>query len=386
MKISKIFKITASLKVTVLCLFLLSIQTLWGTLYQIDHGLYAAQHKLFYPWFIMLYDVVPFPGTRLVLWVLLINLISSLINRFKCQPRFIGLWIVHGGLIMLVVSGGVTYHFAKESNITLPEGSGTNVSADYHDWELAIWESAVHGDTVIQQIEAIDFTELPKEGESLRLKKYPLHLKIQAIHANSRAFSQPNVLPWQAPLNGSGITGLEPQKSNSDPALNRPGLIIELLEKNAQAGMRGSRVLLYGGDTKETELPYAGKLYYFSLRHKRHILPFLIKLDEFIKKEHPGTQIASSYESYVYLNHHGLSRRVRIYMNNPLRVEDYTLFQASFSQEAQGETSTLAVVQNPGRVLPYISSILVGVGLIWYFISMLIQYASRTRKKGVKEV
>ena len=56
----------ASLRVSVVCLVLLLILTAWGTVYQAEHGLYAAQIRFFYSWIFINWGFVPFPGAQLV--------------------------------------------------------------------------------------------------------------------------------------------------------------------------------------------------------------------------------------------------------------------------------------------------------------------------------
>ena len=59
----------------------------------------------------------------------------------------------------------------------------------------------------------------------------------------------------------------------------------------------------------------------------------------------------------------GVSRRVMISMNQPLRNREYTFYQASFV-DAEREASVLAVVRNAGRNYPYISSVVMCIGLL----------------------
>jgi cytochrome c biogenesis protein ResB len=127
-------------------------------------------------------------------------------------------------------------------------------------------------------------------------------------------------------------------------------------------------------------LPDGDKTIRCQLRLKHYPLPFSIKLNEFKRDLHPGTDMAANYESTVDLEEIGQTRPVRIYMNNPLRHAGYTFFQASFSQEQNGtERSTFAVVTNPGRLLPYISSLTVFGGLLFHFLILFVGYA---RKQG----
>ena len=79
---------------------------------------------------------------------------------------------------------------------------------------------------------------------------------------------------------------------------------------------------------------------------------------------HPGTGIAKSYSSDINLIESGISKRILIKMNNPLRHKGYTFFQSSFIENLDGETTVLAAVKNYGRLFPYVSSIIMCIGLL----------------------
>src|SRR5690606_35232370 len=98
---------------------------------------------------------------------------------------------------------------------------------------------------------------------------------------------------------------------------------------------------------------------FFQLRRRHYPLDFSLTLTDFIRTLHPGTEVAKGYESDAELHDGAASRPVKIWMNNPLRYKGYTFFQASFSMDQSGEQSTFAVVTNPGRLLPYVSSLMV---------------------------
>lgn len=374
------FKPLASLKITVAGLLLLTLQTVWGTFYQIENGLYQAQQHIFNPWVAWI-SFIPVPGTRLVLWVLLVNLIAATFFRWQWKASKTGIWIIHMGLILLVVSGGVTFHFARESQMTLREGEGRNTVADYHHWELAVWKKKYSGDTIIRAVESFDFNALNGNEPPIKLDQYPISLKLIQHFPNAAAFSSSSALAWELPKNSSGISGIEQRARNKDPAEDLPGVLFEVIPRDMEnTDKRGSQVLLYGGDSKETAVPVGRDIYEFSLRHQRTELPFFIVLDDFIKEEHPGTQMARKYESFVTLVTSQFTRKIKIHMNHPLREAGYTFFQASFSQSQDGEASTLAVVKNPGRMMPYLSSLLVGLGLTVHFLMKLV--AAMKKRKG----
>jgi uncharacterized membrane protein len=52
-------------------------------------------------------------------------------------------------------------------------------------------------------------------------------------------------------------------------------------------------------------------------------------------------------------------------MNQPLRYDGKAFYQASFGKA--DTLSVLQVVENPGWLLPYISCVVVSVGLLWHF-------------------
>ena len=103
-------------------------------------------------------------------------------------------------------------------------------------------------------------------------------------------------------------------------------------------------------------------------RKERTYLPFSIELLDFKKVLHPGTQVAKSFSSEINLIENQIPRRVLIQMNEPLRHMGYTFFQASFIEELKSESTVLAVVKNYGRLFPYISSIIMSIGLLVHLI------------------
>ena len=92
-----------SIPLTVICLALLMILTFWGTLYQVEQGLFAAQEKFFSSWFILLFGFFPFPGAKLVLGVLMLNLTGYMIHMLAFQPLRPGIVMIHAGLLILLI-------------------------------------------------------------------------------------------------------------------------------------------------------------------------------------------------------------------------------------------------------------------------------------------
>src|SRR5690606_12797806 len=130
--------------ITLTGLFILLLLVFFGTLYQADHGLYEAQ-RVFFGYIIWVKGIIPFPGTSTVLWVLSLQLVLLILFQLPVVWKKLGLWIVHGGLLLLLVGGFITQTMAVESQMTLAEGQTGQTTTAYDQWELVAFTS--HGDT-----------------------------------------------------------------------------------------------------------------------------------------------------------------------------------------------------------------------------------------------
>ena len=97
-------------------------------------------------------------------------------------------------------------------------------------------------------------------------------------------------------------------------------------------------------------------------------LPFELALTNFKMDKDPGTNNPASYESFVKLFDGSKATDHHVFMNNPLKVKGFTLYQASYSENNHGSyNSTLAVNVDQGRPLKYFGSLMLVLGSIWHF-------------------
>src|SRR3989338_6575806 len=129
----------SSIKITVVCIFLLFVLVLWGTIAQVSNGLYQSQERFFFSWYFLALGFIPFPGARLVLWVMFINLACVSITRFVYKLSHLGIVVIHIGLLTYFVSAFVIFHGMKESQLTLLEGEESNVSDEQHNRGHSFW-------------------------------------------------------------------------------------------------------------------------------------------------------------------------------------------------------------------------------------------------------
>lgn len=108
----------------------------------------------------------------------------------------------------------------------------------------------------------------------------------------------------------------------------------------------------------------------FELAKKTLLLPYELVLDQFKMDTDPGTTNPASFESFITLfrGNEG-STKHHVFMNNPLKYQNFTFYQASYFQTNEGPYgSVLSVNFDPGRFWKYLGSLLLVLGSIWHFV------------------
>ena len=371
MKVDNFLKIIMSPKIFSYTLIWLIVLVFFGTIAQKNIGLYASQMKYFSSFFFLFLGFIPLPGGRLILLLMTINLFSSLFKRNLWQLKKFGIIIVHLGGLLLLLGGGLTAYFSSEGNMIIAEGETSNYVDDYHDMELVFVNNAFK--------DSIEYTvvdePLLKEGNRFNLFEDGPEIYILSNIKNVRIENR--ISPADSIYKGLlEKFVLLPKKPEPENTQNRPALIYKIQgTSNGLDGIYG----LFLGQGLNDYFQLKEQDFHSEYRRKRTYVPFEIELIDFEKIMHPGTNIAKSFSSEVNLIEDGIPRRTLIKMNEPLRHKGYTFFQASFIENLDKETTVLATVKNYGRLFPYISSIIMSVGLL---IHLLISLPKMIKKKS----
>jgi hypothetical protein len=142
--------------------------------------------------------------------------------------------------------------------------------------------------------------------------------------------------------------------------------IIILLVGGLLTAMTASEgfIPLKEGDTRGTIMAFADAP---MERGDMTELPFDITLNSFRREIYPGTNMPKEYESRVTVTDGNITWPAVISMNQPLRYEGHTLYQSSMLIDRDGQpVSVLSVVTNKGWVFPYISGVILALGLIYH--------------------
>jgi hypothetical protein len=378
--LSSVVNFFASLRLTVVCLGIGMILIFVGTLAQVDLGLYKAQNEFFRSFVVFWgpkdagWRVPILPGGYLVGSVLLINLLTAHFKRFTFSRKKAGIWIIHVGLILLLLGQLLTDMLATESVMHLREGDARNYSETERIAELAVIDRSEPG---LDTVTAIPEGRL-KAGKIISHPSLPFQLVVKEYYPNSTTEPiAPESGDRPAATQGVGAT----KKLIALPRVtvmdfrDVPSAVIEL--KTPEGSLGTWLVSEFIEHPQRVE--YKNHDYDIVLRLQRHYRPATIQLLKFDHDLYAGTGIPKNFSSRIALRSEaGEKREVLIKMNSPLRYGGETYYQSGWDPDDHG--TILQVVHNPSWLTPYLACIMVALGLFVQFGSHLFAFAGKRKK------
>ncbi len=417
----------ASLKITVVLFALSLLLVFFGTVAQKSEGIWTVVQDYFYSYVVKvkvqhLFEFTkiffqfpmksksemwfPFPGGFLIGILMFCNLCFAHILQFvnlvagvrkevgRRSPwkslalliaKRTGIYILHAGVILLLVGEWVTREFQIEQQMTIAEGTSSNYAFDTRDHELAFVESAGDQDKVTV-IKASRLRAALGKGETISHPDLPVDIRVLQYFRNSDLDEVGSLNPNpKAPETNPSAVGLgsrylawnEPQVSGVDMSskVDIPSGYIALFDK--QTGRELGTYLITAMLTTTQPLDANGVKLQFALRNTRYYKPYRLELINFKFERYIGTSTAKNYSSRVILKdpERGQDRETTISMNEPLRHRGETYYQSSFTPDEK--TTILQVVRNPLWQLPYVSCALVTIGMLVHFGIYLVQFLLR---------
>ena len=343
-----------------------------GTIAQKYVGLYRAQHIYFFSWVIWL-GFVPLPGGLPTLGFLTVSLMTKTLFFSEWTLQRAGSLLAHIGALMLLLGGLITFVHAQEGSMVLFEGETSNKVSSYHDREL-VFERADDGDVLWRQ----PWKNL-KPGEAFSLPTGGLTLEVVKLCQNCDIF--PRDLPEDDP-SLSDFKGMARRMDiRSAPLALEDEQNLSAIQFRVSGAGKEKDGIHFSADFIDVSPTFEvnGVTYHIALRRVQTELPFSVELVDFQREVHPGTQTPKSYRSKVVLRDGDSEWYALIQMNEPLRYRGYTFYQASFMQREGQEATVLAVVKNAGRIFPYLSSLILCLGVL---VHLLLRWQGRGVSKA----
>lgn len=391
--LKKLLKPLASLKLTVVLMLLAMILVFAGTLAQKELGIHSVVSRYFRSWIVLIPVRVfflwntdlpkevafPFPGGYSIGFALLFNLVAAHLVRFQPSWRRIGIWIIHVGVIVLMLGELLTGLLQVESRMVIEEGKASNYVEDHHEFELAFVNSSAPG---TDQVAVVPARLLRKAKGRLQDARLPVQIEVTQYMTNSKIEdAMPTGYSNQA-TQGAGKRHFaveQPEVSgvDQDAPVDTPAAYLRFFDAaGAELG-----VWLLAFELKPQLLEVDGNRFEISLRFRRTYKPYTLHLKRFTHEVYPGTDKPKDYRSHIHVIDPttDTDREVEIYMNTPLRFGGETFYQSGFlDPRTQGATGTiLQVVRNPAWTMPYVSCTLVTLGMMVHFGMVLVRFLQK---------
>ncbi|MEO6873101.1 MAG: cytochrome c biogenesis protein ResB [Chthoniobacterales bacterium] len=372
----------ASLRLTVVCLGLGMLLIFLGTLAQVHLGIHQAQELYFQSLLVFWsppgasWKIPVLPGGYLLGAVLLVNLLAAHATRFQVSRKKIGIFLLHLGVILLIVGQLLTGLFARETQMRIDAGQTLAYSEAPREVELAVIDVS---NPDYDQVVAIPEDRLA-QGGTIQNPTLPFTINIRRFLPNARLTmraQEPNAPASIATTGfGANVVAQEIPRTVKDDERDLSTAYVEL------DGVQGSlgTWLVSNAIPEPQAVTIDGKTYELVMRQRRFYKQFALTLEHFAHDRYAGTDIPKNFSSRVRLVdfQRGENREVLISMNDPLRYRGFTFYQQGFDNN--DKTTILQVVKNPAMILPYIACGLVGLGLLVQFSMHLFGFVRKQKR------
>jgi hypothetical protein len=332
--------------------------------------------------------------------------LAAIVLYFACLLLYrkrAGMVLLHGGILFLMIGEFLTALHAVEARMTIKEGETVNYIDHSQQLELSFTDTS-HPDfdevTVIPQ-------RLLREGRFMDPAELPFSIRVHRYMINSNRPQSLESVPEDLRSGYPQYEGYgsrlyiaeQPEVSGTTGARNAPSIDIELFDRSSGASL--GRYLLslwfYPNFVNRswdmpTRIQAGEREYNVYFRFRREYLaspsgnPYSIQLLDFVHEKYEGTQMPKDFASRILLINEGdgVERELRIWMNNPLRYARRTFYQSGYLPEDSG--TVLQVVKNDTWMIPYLSCMIVFVGMAAQFIQSLGRYRRQENARSDGEL
>jgi hypothetical protein len=386
----RVLDVLAGFHLASVLILLLGILTWLGTLEQVDMGLFEVKKKYFSAstfWVVPKYNgyTVPLilPNAYWVGMLFFLNLSLGTIFKARWRPATMGILIAHFGILFLLLGAFVTQHFSKRGNMAITEGETSDVAQDYFDHVIEVTELVDGKPAKVNVVETKYLSDLdPEDTRLFRMENLPFDLKVQEYRVNARPVStaEKPAQPGSAVVDGYF---LDPREPAVDAERNLGACRLAVLDKKGES--LGAYLLSIASFYPVT-VRVEDRMYAIQIAKSSWKMPFKVHLTKFTHEFHPGTMRPKRFESEIERIEEEQTEPVLIKMNEPMRREGFTFFQASWGPQdgppGRKLFSVFEVVKNPADKWPEYSLYIVAAGLLLQFSMKLIQFIIQQTKRN----
>lgn len=382
----KIYDFLSGYALATVTLLILGLLTFFATLEQVDYGLYPTLNKYFsIEWnrvFIlpMVKDKVvpiPLPGGYWMCALLLLNMTLGGVIRIRKGWKHVGNLISHFGIIFMLIGAGVTFHFSERGNMPISEGESSNTAEDYFEYVVEIADVTNGQAEKVFVIRGNQIDDLDSSKRIFRFPELPFDVELGGYRKNAVPVAITERAPDRQQEVFDGYFLMDKPKLPKAEEAERytAGVYARVLAKD---GTKSEPFILAGASFYPFTYRSGDRIFTFDMRKRLWPMPFTVQLDKFTAEFHPGTTRPAKFVSNVTRIENGAKAQEVIQMNEPMRYEGLTFFQASYgppgATPGQAMYSVFEVVRNPADKWPEYSLWIVTFGMLVTFVTKLVSF------------
>ncbi len=341
-----------------------------------------------------------------ILYQLIKGLVAGLILLVGAWLAFgkrAGIVVIHLGVGLLMVSEVFVGLKAVETQMLIGEGETSNFLMDPSTVELAIIDHN-HPDHPGEDVVIVIPQSMLVEGEVIDDERLPFTVAVDDYFPNIEWVRPSADNPATHGLGVDGVMmpgtrGIQVREAErivgTESRRDMPSAYITLKARGDDEQKIGTWLVSSVFDVpipaeKFPTLSFPDQFvpleeedrWEIGLRQRRFYVPFEFTLRDIEVEFYVGSRSERSYEALVDVRNSadGFEQdNIKIWMNNPLRYAGYTFYQSGYIGDSRSgiETTTLQVVSNHGWMVPYLSCMIVLVGLSWQFGTSLVRFIDR---------
>lgn len=355
------------------------------------------------------------PSEMRILWQLVQATFAGLVLLGSCILLFqkrAGIVVLHSGVGLMMLHELIVGTLHNETQFSVREGETSNWTQDIRDYELAVVDTS----NPQQNKEVlVPVSRLKINNAKVASPELPFDLEVVKYYENSQFGDTES---RKQPLATEGIGKLDavkemPKSDGLGSSTDSPTLFVKLLKKGTDQSLGIWQIShLFSLNVpavaaRPERVTVDGKTWDLTLRFKRTYKPYNITLKDIRTDYYEGTKLHRTYESDIVLTAPAsriapagatanappatdagaagalLTYDRRISMNDPFRFNQETFYQSGYHDLGSHEMTIFQVVANRGWMIPYVSCMIVVVGMVYQFSTALSRFLGRRARAGL---
>ena len=317
-----------------------------------------------------------FPGGYTIGIILVINLIVSLITRFRLDSRRVSLSIAYVGVILFIVAEFINSSQSKSSVMILKTDESSRYSENVDKVEIALVDFS--SDSGSERVFAIPQEMLERERE-IRVDELPFIISVDSFLPHSLIVDRKPETALTGPIASEGFGKRKtafPQARGFDKKRNSSAYVTLYSDKE----IIGTWLLSESFDEQIFE--YADRSYRLRLHSERYYHPFNLSLKDIHKDYHAGTSALQSLEVILEMldDSESSPKILSVSPGEPVEIDGITLFVNS--RDLHLESLKLNLSTQPAKRLFIAATIVISVGFIARTVAFLFVWLRENAKEA----